>query len=72
MAAPDVAQYDAEGIDVRIVGGVAVLTMTTDRGRVIVSTRPEVLERLSLAIQMELAQAPQGTRSSGSYSGIIA
>ena len=51
--------FHAEDIDVRMCNGIAVLSMETDSGRVLVSVTDEVLERLILRMQMVAAQAPK-------------
>jgi hypothetical protein len=61
MLASDLVEYDASDADVRIVGGVAVLVMTTRKGRVVVSMTPEIVERLSLRIQLDLASGGRPT-----------
>lgn len=57
MAASVLIEYDAGDVDVRVHGRVAVLVMSTDRGRVAVSLTPDTLERLALRIQLEQARA---------------
>jgi hypothetical protein len=57
MATAALTEYDAEDVDVRVLGLVAVLVMSTDKGRVAVSLTPETLERLALRIQLEQARA---------------
>ena len=59
MPAPELHEYDASSVDVRIVGEIAVLSMMTDQGRVVASTTIDEIQRLSLRIQMELANATQ-------------
>lgn len=56
MAASDLLEFDASDVDARVHAGVAVLAMMTDQGRVAVSMTPDVLERLALRIQLELAK----------------
>lgn len=56
MPTSNLLEFDASDIDARVNAGVAVLAMVTDRGRVAVSMTPEVLERLGLRIQLELAR----------------
>ena len=51
--------FHAEDIDVRICNGIAVLTMTTESGRVLVSLSEDVLGQLMLRMQMVAAQAPR-------------
>ncbi len=58
MPASNLVEFDASDVDARVNAGVAVLAMVTDRGRVAVSMTPEVLERLALRIQLELARHP--------------
>ena len=59
MPTAELHEFDASDIDARVVGGVAVLALTTSEGRVAVSMLTEVLERLALRIQMELASDPR-------------
>ena len=51
--------FHAEDIDVRMCNGIAVLTMTTESGRVLVSLSEDVLDQLILRMQMVAAQAPR-------------
>lgn len=51
--------FHAEDIDVRMCNGIAVLSMQTEGGRVLVSLSDEVLDRLILRMQMVAAQAPK-------------
>jgi hypothetical protein len=55
MLTHDLHEYDADDGDARVVGGIAVLSLATDKGRVVISMGPEVLERLVLRIQLEFA-----------------
>ena len=61
-------ECDAKDADPRIAAGIAVLSLATDRGRVVISMTPEVLERLSVRIQFELAasQNPPLRKAAGS------
>lgn len=51
--------FHAEDVDVRMCNGIAVLSMETDGGRVLVSVTDEVLDRLILRMQMVAAQSPR-------------
>ena len=62
MPPPKVLQCKASDIDTRVGSGVAVLAMTTSHGRIEVSTTPEILEKLALRIQLELAVADEGSK----------
>lgn len=57
--ASEFLDFHADDIDVRICNGIAVLSMETDGGRVLVSLAGDVLDRLILRMQMVAAQAPQ-------------
>lgn len=48
--------FHADDVDVRMCNGIAVLSMTTEQGRVVVSLSDEVLQRLILRMQMVSAQ----------------
>lgn len=54
--ASDYLDFHADDVDVRICNGIAVLSMMTEQGRVVVSLSDDVLDRLSLRIQMVAAQ----------------
>jgi hypothetical protein len=49
--------FHAEDVDVRMCNGIAVLSMETDTGRVVVSLSDDVLDRLILRMQMVAAQS---------------
>jgi hypothetical protein len=49
--------FHAEDIDVRMSNGIAVLSLDTEEGRVLVSLSEDVLDRLILRMQMVAAQA---------------
>jgi hypothetical protein len=49
--------FHAEDVDVRMCNGIAVLSMDTDTGRVVVSLSDDVLDRLILRMQMVAAQS---------------
>ena len=51
--------FHAEDVDVRMCNGIAVLSMETDSGRVLISVTDEVLDRLILRMQMVAAQSPR-------------
>jgi hypothetical protein len=65
MAESTLFEYDADDADVHVHAGVAVLALSTDKGRVAISMRPDVLERLALRIQLESARASDPARLQG-------